>query len=180
MTVPRVVVVGLGPGDPTLVTTGTLAAIAVTPVRYLRTERHPSAGLVPGAITFDHHYDAEDTFEDVYRRIVADLLEAATEHGEVLYAVPGSPRVLERTVDLLVEASADGSLEVEVLAGLSFVDLAWVRLGVDPFEDGVRLIDAHRFATAAAGERGPLLVAHCNNKRVLSDVKLAVDEHTEF
>ena len=176
MTVPRVVVVGLGPGDPTLVTTGTLAAIAVTPVRYLRTERHPSAGLVPGALTFDHHYDAEDTFEDVYRRIVADLLEAATEHGEVLYAVPGSPRVLERTVDLLVEASADGSLEVEVLAGLSFVDLAWVRLGVDPFEDGVRLIDAHRFATAAAGERGPLLVAHCNNKRVLSDVKLAVDE----
>ena len=28
----------------------------------------------------------------------------------------------------------------------------------------------------AAGERGPLLVAHCHNRRVLSDIKLAVDE----
>jgi tetrapyrrole methylase family protein/MazG family protein len=58
---------------------------------------------------------------------------------------------------------------------MSFVDLAWVLLGVDPYEEGVRLIDAHRFATAAAGQRGPLLVAHCHNRRVLSDVKLAVD-----
>ena len=176
MTVPRIIVVGLGPGDPTLVTAGTVAAIAATPVRYLRTERHPSAGLVANATTFDHHYDAEDTFEAVYRRIVADLRTAAVEHGQVLYAVPGSPRVLERTVDLLVEAAAEGSVEVDVLAGLSFVDLAWVRLGVDPFDKGVRLIDAHQFASAAAGERGPLLVAHCHNKRVLSDVKLAVDE----
>ena len=59
---------------------------------------------------------------------------------------------------------------------MSFVDLAWVRLGVDPFEEGVRLLDAHRFATAAAGERGPLLVAHCHNRRVLSDIKLSVED----
>ena len=59
---------------------------------------------------------------------------------------------------------------------MSFVDLAWVRLGVDPYEQGVRLVDAHRFEVTAAGERGPLLVAHCHNRRVLSDVKLAVDD----
>jgi tetrapyrrole methylase family protein/MazG family protein len=175
---PRIVVVGLGPGDPSLVTAGTLAAIDAVPVRFLRTERHPSASLVPGAATFDHHYEQADTFDEVYRRIVADLAAAAVEHGEVLYAVPGSPRVLERTVDLLVAGAADGSVaaEVEVLPGMSFVDLAWVRLGVDPYEAGVRLVDGHRFAVAAAGERGPLLVAHCHNRRVLSDVKLAVDD----
>jgi tetrapyrrole methylase family protein/MazG family protein len=172
----RVVVVGLGPGDPGLVTAATLAAIEATSVRFLRTERHPSASLVARATTFDHHYDGADTFDDVYRRIVEDLCAAAAEHGEVLYAVPGSPRVLERTVDWLVEAADAGRVEVEVLAAMSFVDLAWVRLGIDPFEDGVRLIDAHRFATAAAGERGPLLVAHCHNQRVLSDVKLAVED----
>jgi tetrapyrrole methylase family protein/MazG family protein len=59
---------------------------------------------------------------------------------------------------------------------MSFVDLAWVRLGMDPYEQGVRLVDGHRFAAAAAGERGPLLVAHCHNRRVLSDLKLAVDD----
>lgn len=173
---PTVVVVGLGPGDPALVTAGTREAIEGTPVRFLRTERHPSAGLVEGAVTFDRHYDEADTFDEVYRRITADLVAAATEHGRVLYAVPGSPRVLERTVDHLAAAADRGEIDLEVLPALSFVDLAWVRLGIDPFEDGVRLVDGHRFAEAAAGERGPLLVAHCHNRRVLSDIKLAVED----
>ena len=134
------------------VTAGALAAIEASPVRFLRTERHPSASLVPGATTFDHHYDAAPTFDEVYGRIVDDLVGAAATHGEVLYAVPGSPRVLERTVDLLDERAAAAEVELDVVPGLSFVDLAWVRLGVDPYEEGVRLIDAHRFATAAAAE----------------------------
>ena len=174
----RVVVVGLGPGDPSLVTAGALAAIDSVPAeaRFLRTEVHPSAHLVAGATAFDHHYEAADTFEEVYRALVVDLVAAADRHGEVLYAVPGSPRVLERTVELLDERAAAGEVDLEVLAALSFVDLAWVRLGIDPYASGVRLVDAHRFAVAAAGERGPLLVAHCHNRRVLSDVKLAVED----
>ncbi|MCU1351155.1 MAG: putative MazG family protein, partial [Acidimicrobiales bacterium] len=176
---PRVVVVGLGPGDPALVTAGTVAAIAATPIRFLRTERHPSALLVADATTFDHHYESADSFDAVYRRVVDDLIAASAVHGEVLYAVPGSPRVLERTVDLLAAAAAEGRIVLDVLPAMSFVDLAWVRLGIDPLEDGVRLVDGHRFAERAAGERGPLLVAHCHNRRVLSDVKLAVDDPPE-
>ena len=49
---PRVVVVGLGPAGDDLVTAETLAAIERIPHRFLRTGRHPSAGVVPGAITF--------------------------------------------------------------------------------------------------------------------------------
>ena len=173
---PRVVVVGLGPGDPALITAGTLVEIERAPVRFLRTEHHPSAHLVAGAVSFDRHYEAADTFEAVYEAICADLVAAADEHGEILYAVPGSPRVLERTVDLLDAAAASGQVDVVVHGAMSFVDLAWIRLGIDPFENGVRLIDAHRFSEAVAGERGPFLVAHCHNQRVLSDVKLAVED----
>lgn len=174
----RVVVVGLGPGDPSLVTAGALAAIDSVPAeaRFLRTEVHPSAHLVAGAATFDHRYEEADTFDEVYRAIVADLVAAADDHGRIVYAVPGSPRVLERTVELLDAEAAAGRVELEVLGALSFVDLAWVRLGIDPYAEGVRLVDGHRFAVAAAGERGPLLVAHCHNRRVLSDVKLAVED----
>ena len=168
----RVTVVGLGPGGPDLVTAGTLAAIDAAPVRFLRTSRHPAAVVVPGARTFDDLYEGADTFAEVYAAIVEQLVAAARESGSVLYAVPGNPRVLERSVELLV---GDDRVEVDVLPALSFLDLAWVRLGIDPLEAGVRLVDGHRFATDAAGERGPLLVAHCHNRRVLSDIKLSTD-----
>ncbi|MGH9192674.1 MAG: MazG family protein, partial [Acidimicrobiales bacterium] len=67
----------------------------------------------------------------------------------------------------------------DVLPALSFVDLAWVRLGIDPVERGVRLVDGHRFGIEAAGERGPVLVAQCDDRHVLSDVKLALGEAAE-
>src|SRR5207237_298203 len=86
-----------------------------------------------------------------------------------LYAVPGSPRVAERSVELLI---ADGRVDVDVHAALSFLDLAWVRLGVDPLTTGVRIVDGHAFTL----ENGPLLVAQCDSRFVLSDVKLAVDD----
>ncbi|HKY68523.1 MAG TPA: MazG family protein, partial [Acidimicrobiales bacterium] len=54
--------------------------------------------------------------------------------------------------------------------------LAWVRLGVDPVERGVRLVDGHRFASEAAGERGPLLVGQCDDPDVLTEIKLAIGD----
>jgi tetrapyrrole methylase family protein/MazG family protein len=62
---------------------------------------------------------------------------------------------------------------VQVLPALSFLDLAWEALGIDPVNAGVRLIDGHRFALEASGERGPLLVAQVHADWVLSDVKLS-------
>jgi tetrapyrrole methylase family protein/MazG family protein len=62
---------------------------------------------------------------------------------------------------------------------VSFLDLAWARLGVDPVASGARLVDGRRFAVEAAGERGPLLVAQCDSRAVLSDIKLAVDDGPE-
>ena len=168
----KVVVIGLGPGPADLVTAGALAAIERIPIRYLRTARHPSAALVPDAIALDDAYERADTFADVYLMIATTLRDAAREHGEVLYAVPGSPAVLERSVEHLL---VDGSVAVEILPAVSFLELAWARLRVDPVEAGARLVDGHAFAIAAADARGPLLVAHVHNQRVLSDIKLALD-----
>ncbi len=170
---PRVVVVGLGPAGPDLLTAGTLAALDRIPHRFLRTRRHPAASAVADATDFDPLYEAADSFDDVYAAIVEALVAAAADHGEVLYAVPGSPVVAERAVELLL---ADERIEVEVLPALSFLDLAWARLGVDPVALGARLVDGRRFEVEAAGERGPLLVGQCDQAHVLSDIKLSVDE----
>ncbi|HUQ39070.1 MAG TPA: nucleoside triphosphate pyrophosphohydrolase [Acidimicrobiales bacterium] len=170
---PRVVVVGLGPAGPELCTSAVLEAIASVPTRFLRTTRHPAAPVVGEARSFDEVYDAASSFDDVYATIVEELVAAAEVHGEVLYAVPGSPSVAERTVELL---TADMRVDVVVHGALSFLDLAWTALGVDPLAAGVRLVDGRRFAVEAAGERGPLLVAQCDSVRVLSDIKLAVTD----
>lgn len=175
MTAARIVVVGLGPAGPEYVTEHTVAEIARVPHRYLRTSRHPSASLVPEAVTFDEIYEAANTFADVYSEITDRLVSVAQQFGEVLYAVPGSPLVLERTVLAL---RADTRIECVVHPAMSFLDLIYARLGIDPVEAGVTLVDGHQFATGAAGLSGPLLVAHTHANWVLSDIKLAVENAT--
>ena len=171
----KVIVAGLGPAGPELITGAVRDAIEQTSRRFVRTRRHPAAVAVAPAESFDDVYDRASSFEEVYRAIV-DRLAAEAEaaegdgDGSVLYAVPGSPLVAERTVELL---RAVPGVELEVLAGLSFADLVWDRLKVDPLAAGVRLVDGRSFAVDAAGERGPLLVAQCDAAHVLSDIKLA-------
>jgi tetrapyrrole methylase family protein/MazG family protein len=159
-----------------LVTAETKDAIARIPHRFLRTARHPSVEVVADATTFDPLYDNASSFDALYPAIVETLVAAAEEHGEVLYAVPGSPFVGERSVELL---RTEPRVSVDIRPALSYLDLAWAALGVDPLTAGVRLVDGRRFAVEAAGERGPLLVAQCDRRYILSDIKLAVDDVPE-
>lgn len=170
---PRISVVGLGPGNPALVTAETRELIERITVRFLRTVQHPSAHLVPDAQSFDHIYDNAPSFDDVYRAISELLVEAARTHNHVLYAVPGSPLVLERTVALL---RSNTDIDVDVYPAISFLDDTWRALGIDPVESGVRLIDGHTFAESAAGYTGAMLVAHTHANWVLSDIKLSIDD----
>ena len=168
----RVVVVGLGPAGADLVTLDTARRIAAADRVFLRTGRHPAASVAVGATTFDALYERAEDFDQVYAAIVEALVAEASRHGDVLYAVPGSPLVAERTVELLL---ADERVEVQICPALSFLDLSWVRLGIDPLREGVRIVDGHRFREDAAGDRGPLLVAQCHSVDVLSDIKLSLD-----
>src|SRR5256885_16174747 len=105
-----VVVVGLGPAGPELLTEAAKDAIARVPERYVRTMRHPAASAVSEARSFDEGYERAGSIEEVYAEIVGALAEAAANAGEVLYAVPGSPLVAERSVELLL---ADERVDVE-------------------------------------------------------------------
>jgi tetrapyrrole methylase family protein/MazG family protein len=172
------IVVGLGPAGADLLLPAARAALERASHRFVRTSRHPAvADLEAEGITFtsfDEVYDRAGSAEQVYSTIVARLLEAESEAGgsggEVCFAVPGSPGVGERSVVLLRKAVGE---RLRIVPGLSFVDLAWLRLGVDP-TDGAHLVDGQ--ALPAALPSGPLLVSHCHSRLVLSDVKLALLE----
>ncbi|MGH9304683.1 MAG: MazG nucleotide pyrophosphohydrolase domain-containing protein [Acidimicrobiales bacterium] len=179
----RVVVVGLGPAGPELITLAARERLAAPGGGvWFRTFRHPAAEAVrqqiPGARSFDHLYESHSDFSHIYPAIAAALIDEAASGRSVTYAVPGSPLVAERSVVLLREAAERTEVGMEVIEGLSFSDLAWTRLGIDPVAEGVRLVDAENFRSKAAGEGGAMLVAQCWNQRVLSEVKLSVEEPT--
>lgn len=170
---PVVEIVGLGPAGSEHVSRHTLDRIAAHRHRWLRTAVHPSAVVVGDAATFDDLYESADSFDDVYSSIVERLVQAAREHGEILYAVPGSPLILERTVRALID---DERIRCVVNPAMGFLEMAWARLGIDPVEEKVTLIDGHTFATSAAGVAGPMLVAHCHANWVLSEIKLSAED----
>ena len=57
-----------------------------------------------------------------------------------------------------------------MVAGLSFAEVAWARLGIDPMATGARVVDGRAIVDAELA--GPLLIAQCDNRFVLSDVKV--------
>jgi tetrapyrrole methylase family protein / MazG family protein len=178
---PHITVVGLGPAGPDLVTQAAvslLAAAGESGRAILRTARHPAAVLFAGLPTFDDRYESAATFEEVYAGIVETLVAAAEAEAPepIVYAVPGSPLVAERTVELL---RGESRVDIMVVPATSFLDLAWSALGVDPLAAGVRLVDAEAFGGVARDGRGPFLVAQCWSRHLLSEVKLALGEVVE-
>jgi tetrapyrrole methylase family protein/MazG family protein len=171
----RVVVVGLGPAGADLLLPAARAALERVPIRFVRTARHPAvADLAADGIALeplDLLYDTADDLDTVYAAIADRVVETARERGEILYAVPGSPTIAERSVELVRAAGID----VELIPGISFVDLAWWRLDIDPMR-GARVVDARAFAVDAAGANGPMLIAQCDSQLVCSEVKLVLLE----
>jgi tetrapyrrole methylase family protein / MazG family protein len=176
----RVVIVGLGPAGADLLVPAARAAIEANTRRFVRTTRHPAvADLERDGIAFtgfDALYDAADDLGSVYEQIVEVLIAAAGEHGEVIYAVPGSPTVAEHSVELLGAAARDHRVELVTVPGLSFAELAWTRVGVDPMATGARVVDGRSLAAATISAGGPMLVGQCDSALVLSDVKVTLLE----
>ncbi len=174
-----VTVVGLGPAGTDLLLPAARAALATAGRRFVRTVRHPAVGQLASEgvelESFDAVYDDAPSLADAYTTIARTVIDVARDDGHVVYAVPGNPAVAEQSVALLHEAAGRGEVEVFVVPGLSFADLAWARLGVDPMA-GAHVVDARAFAAGTAGLGGPMLVAQCDSKFVLSDVKLALLE----
>jgi tetrapyrrole methylase family protein / MazG family protein len=165
---PVVRVVGLGPGDADLITRRTFDLLRDAPVVRLRTRVHPAAEAFLDVASYDNLYERADSFEALYEEIVVDLVALARSApgGEVVYAVPGSPVVAERTVELLV-ASNDVTTVLE--PAVSVIDVACAALGRDPMASGLRVVDALANTEALRGP-GPLLVLQTYSSEILASV----------
>ena len=140
-------IVGLGPAglDRVSETIRSLVEDETIPV-VGRTRHHPASDdldAIRPVIWCDDLYEAGDTFDEVYDAIAARVLDLASA-GPVIYAVPGSALVGERAVAVIRDRAEVSGLPCEVEAGESFLDLALEKSGIDPFDRGVQVIDAHQ------------------------------------
>ena len=144
----------------------------------MRTAVHPSVSeLERAGIEFtacDDFYETGASFDEVYHKVVALVLQEAAAKA-IVYAVPGSPLVAERTVMMLREQAKAAGIPLQILPSMSFLDLAYVKLGIDPIA-GLRIVDAHDFEALTDAGKYPLMITQVYSQLVASDVKLNLME----
>jgi tetrapyrrole methylase family protein/MazG family protein len=139
--------------------------IVEAPVVRLRTRVHPAAHGLLDIVSYDHWYEEATSFDELYERIVNDLVKLAqsSPNNEVLYAVPGAATVAERTVVMLRDSK---EVAVIVEPAVSVLDVACAALGVDPMAIGLRVIDALESTEPLRGP-GPLLILQTYSSEIL-------------
>jgi tetrapyrrole methylase family protein/MazG family protein len=131
---PGVIIVGLGPGDPNLLTVEARHVLDAAAEVHTRTARHPALATLPPStpvIAMDAPPAA----------LVQELLALARRPQGVVYAVPGHPLVGDATAPALMDACRRESLPCRVVASVGLLETACEALGIDAVAAGVQLID---------------------------------------
>ena len=176
-----ITIVGLGPGDASLLTVQARGILAAASEVWLRTSRHPTvAGLPTGPTyeSFDDIYEREPTFDAVYSAIVNRVLELGARPAGVVYAVPGHPMFGESSVRAILLRAPERGIAARIVPGVSFLDTMASAIGVDPLTDGLLVLDA-----LALGDRSrmlvpqrPTVIAQVYDQNAASQAKLALLE----
>jgi tetrapyrrole methylase family protein / MazG family protein len=193
----RIIIIGLGPGNPELRTVGAQRALDAADRIILRTRVHPGLEDLAGdprVTDCDDLYESAGDFDDLYPAIADRVLGTARSSGAVVFAVPGHPRFGEKSVPLIEAGARNLDIPVDVLNAVSFVEVTFGALEIDPIAHGLQVVDAEQLAAKidadpfASGQLGvdpsrPLLVAQLYNRDLASAVKLALsrvypDEHS--
>lgn len=190
MTSPGVTLLGLGPGDPQMLTLQAWSLLRESDELYLRTRQHPMVSSLPQHLeihSFDYLYEQAGSFEEVYEGIVSRLLELARRPQGVLYAVPGHPFVAEATSLGISSRAASEGLPVRVVDGISFIEPVLAALKIDPLPQMAILdaIELSRLHVPPFPPHMPALIARIDSRLLASEVKLILnsiypDEHRVF
>lgn len=182
-----ITILGLGPGDPSLITRRAWQVLLDNSEIYLRTKHHPAVPSFPNHLvvhSFDHFYEEEDDFPQVYHRITEEILKLSKRPQGVVYGVPGAPFIAEATSIEIYHLARNSGIEVLVVEGISFIESILTTLGLDPFPQ-ISIVDALELATKhipGFPPDHPALIGQIHSQQVASEVKLTLmevypDEH---
>ncbi|MGF7184178.1 tetrapyrrole methylase family protein/MazG family protein [Desulfitispora alkaliphila] len=175
----EITVVGMGPGAQGLLTGEAKEKLLSGKPVFLRTDQHPIVVFLEEQgftyESFDYIYDQEDSFGEVYKKIVDNLIQVAKQKGSIVYAVPGHPSVAESTVGILQKEAIKENVTIKTVAGMSFLDAIYWRIGVDPTE-GLQIMDGLVLNKEEIAPQKGLIICQVYNRRVASEVKLTLME----
>jgi tetrapyrrole methylase family protein/MazG family protein len=171
-----ITVIGLGPSDISFLGKRQVDALMRSDARVIvRTMAHPAAVEIAdmrSVDSCDDLYESLESFDEVYAAIVDRVMDAAASR-DVVYGVPGSAAVGERTVTALRVRAAERGITVTVLAGMSFLDLAYAACNIDPIADGLQVLDA-RSLPDPMPLHVPTLITQVDSPLRASDVSVAL------
>lgn len=177
----KISIVGLGPGDYSQISQGALEILQSSSNIFLRTEKHPTIDVLKESIQYtslDHFYDNGKDFEEVYYKISEFIIESSKK-GDVVYAVPGHPRVAEKTVRIIETMANEKDIEVETIASMSFVDAMFNYLGIDPAE-GFKLLDAFEIQNSYVDTNTNMIITQVYDHFIASNLKLTLLEYYDY
>ena len=183
----KIILLGLGPGNPALLTQEAAQLLESIPEIYLRTHQHPCVAGFPASLqvhSFDELYETLPSFDHVYAHIVEDILQLARRPQGVVYAVPGHPYVAEATCPEIARRARLEGIPIQIIEGLSFIEPTCTALNLDPLPH-LAIIDALELANAHVPPfppDAPALIAQIHSRAVANEVKLTLmelypDEH---
>ncbi len=74
---PMITLLGLGPGNPNLLSQEAVQVLQSIPEIYLRTIQHPTVASFPASLqvhSFDDLYESQSTYENVYAHIMGSFV----------------------------------------------------------------------------------------------------------
>lgn len=116
--------------------------------------------------SFDDYYENENSFDDVYKKIVETLLKEEKK-GDINYCVPGHPLVAERTVRMLLNSP----VEVNLISGMSFIEPT-LNIVKKDISEGFILLDALDINDLMIDPKKDIIITQVYNERILSDMKI--------
>lgn len=183
-----ITLLGLGPGNPDLLTRQAWHLLENISEIYLRTKHHPVVEEFPPGLqvhSFDHLYESVDDFEIVYSQIVDTVMDLGLQSHGVVYAVPGHPFIAEATCPEIASRAREAGIPIRIIPGLSFIEPVVTALNLDILPH-TAIVDALDLATAHVPPfppDAPAIVVQLHSRFVASEVKLTLmslypDEHT--
>ena len=194
----KLLIMGSGPGNLGDVSVATVEALRRCDLVLLRTKVHPGMRELmmelseTPVLSFDPFYENATDFESLYLKIsdtIVELLGASdsgierilaqldlvggsrgklgSEISTIAYVTPGSPMVAEKSVELLQEHLGE---ETSILPAISFVDLAFARLRVDPFASSVTFLDSMEFCDHSDRYSKDLLISQVWSRELATSV----------